>query len=129
VAAAVGVFEALADPVRRTMVEALAPGEQTAGSLVELVRSRFGISQPAASQHLRVLREHGVVAVRADGARRWYAVRQDALGELDTWLDQFRHTWDQPLDALATELARSRRQRRTATSVTEIASTEQSAAT
>jgi hypothetical protein len=70
-----------------------------------------------------------VVAVRADGARRWYAVRQDALGELDTWLDQFRHTWDQPLDALATELARSRRQRRTATSVTEIASTEQSAAT
>lgn len=124
-----GVFEALADPVRRAMVEALAGGEQTAGALVEIVRSQFGISQPAASQHLRVLREHGVVEVRADGARRWYAVRPDALGELDTWLDRFRHTWDQPLDALATELARSRRQRRTETSPIVMPSTEQRAAT
>ena len=124
-----GVFEALADPVRRTMIEALAAGEQTAGALVDLARSRFGISQPATSQHLRVLREQGMVEVRADGARRWYAVRPEALGELDAWLDLFRRSWDQPLDALATELARSRRQRRTATSVTEIASTEQRAAT
>lgn len=124
-----GVFEALADPVRRAMVEALAADEQTAGALVEIVRSRFGISQPAASQHLRVLREHGVVEVRADGARRWYSVRPNALGELDTWLDRFRHTWDQPLDALATELARSRRQRRTETSSIVMPSTEQRAAT
>jgi DNA-binding transcriptional ArsR family regulator len=124
-----GVFEALADPVRRAMVEALAADEQTAGALVEIVRSRFGISQPAASQHLRVLREHGVVEVRADGARRWYTVRPNALGELDTWLDRFRHTWDQPLDALATELARSRRQRRTETSSIVMPSTEQRAAT
>ncbi len=124
-----GVFEALADPVRRAMVEALAADEQTAGALVEIVRSRFGISQPAASQHLRVLREHGVVEVRADGARRWYTVRPNALGELDTWLDRFRHTWDQPLDALATELARSRRQRRTETSPIVMPSTEQRAAT
>ena len=124
-----GVFEALADPVRRALVEALAADEQTAGALVEIVRSRFGISQPAASQHLRVLREHGVVEVRADGARRWYTVRPNALGELDTWLDRFRHTWDQPLDALATELARSRRQRRTETSPIVMPSTEQRAAT
>jgi DNA-binding transcriptional ArsR family regulator len=109
-----GVFEALGDPVRRLMVEALAEGEQPAGALVGAARARFGISQPGASQHLRVLRESGVVDVRAEGSRRWYAVRPDALAQLDTWLDRFRATWDQPLDALATELARGRRARRSA---------------
>jgi DNA-binding transcriptional ArsR family regulator len=108
----VGTFEALGDPVRRLIVEALADGEQPAGVLVAAARARFGISQPGASQHLRVLRENGVVDVRADGTRRWYAVRPDALAELDAWLDRFRQTWDQPLDALATELARGRRARR-----------------
>jgi DNA-binding transcriptional ArsR family regulator len=108
----VGTFEALADPVRRLMVEALAEGEQPAGSLVAAARASFGITQPGASQHLRVLRENGVVAVRAEGNRRWYAVRPEALAELDAWLDRFRRTWDQPLDALATELARGRRARR-----------------
>ncbi|GAA3615186.1 metalloregulator ArsR/SmtB family transcription factor [Microlunatus ginsengisoli] len=124
-----GVFEALADPVRRLMVESLATGEQPAGDLVALARARFGISQPAGSQHLRVLREHEVVAVRAEGTRRWYAVRPEALSELDVWLDRFRRTWDQPLDALATELARGRRQRRIETSSTHSASTEDRAAT
>lgn len=109
-----GVFEALADPVRRSMVEALAAGEQQAGSLVAIAQARFGISQPAGSQHLRVLREQGVVAVRVDGTRRWYGVRPEALSELDSWLDRFRHTWNQPLDALATELTRGRRERRRA---------------
>jgi DNA-binding transcriptional ArsR family regulator len=107
-----GVFEALSDPVRRLVVESLAAGEQPAGSLVAIVQERFGISQPGASQHLRVLREDGVVQVRTEGARRWYAVRVEALSELDDWLDRFRRTWDQPLDALATELARGRRERR-----------------
>lgn len=107
-------FAALADPVRRRMVEALADGEQPAGVLVELAQREFGISQPGASQHLRVLREHEVVAVRAAGSRRLYRVRQESLAELESWLRQFRHTWDQPLDALATELARGQRQRRLA---------------
>lgn len=107
-----GVFEALGDPVRRLMVETLAIGEQPAGLLVATVRARFGISQPAGSQHLRVLREHGVVAVRVEGTRRWYSVRPEALAELDDWLESFRHGWDQPLDALATELARGQRERR-----------------
>jgi len=107
-----GVFEALGDPVRRLMVETLALGEQPAGLLVSTAQGRFGISQPAASQHLRVLREQGVVVVRAEGTRRWYSIRPDALAELDTWLDRFRGTWDQPLDALATELARGQRERR-----------------
>jgi DNA-binding transcriptional ArsR family regulator len=107
-----GVFEALGDPVRRLMVETLAIGEQPAGSLVSAAQARFGISQPAASQHLRVLREQDVVVVRAEGTRRWYSIRPGALAELDAWLDRFRGTWDQPLDALATELARGRRERR-----------------
>ena len=59
-----------------------------------------------------MLRDNGVVDVRVDGVRRWYAIRPDALTELDDWLARFRQTWDQPLDALATELARGRRERR-----------------
>ena len=107
-----GVFEALADPVRRRIVELLAEGEQPAGALGQTVQQEFGISQPGASQHLRVLRDHGVVQVRAEGARRIYALDAGALSQLDRWLDQFRGAWDQPLDALETELARGRRERR-----------------
>ncbi|HKH54928.1 MAG TPA: metalloregulator ArsR/SmtB family transcription factor [Propionibacteriaceae bacterium] len=109
-----GAFEALADPVRRRMVELLAGGEQPAGTLGRAVQHEFGISQPGASQHLRVLRDHGVVQVRAEGARRIYALNAGGLTELDRWLDQFRRTWDQPLDALETELARGQRERRRA---------------
>lgn len=109
-----GAFEALADPVRRRMVELLAGGEQPAGALGRAVQQEFGISQPGASQHLRVLRDHGVVRVRAEGARRIYALNAGGLTELDRWLDQFRRTWDQPLDALETELARGQRERRRA---------------
>lgn len=107
-----GAFEALADPVRRRIAELLADGEQPAGRLGEIVQREFGISQPGASQHLRVLRDHGVVVVRSEGARRFYALDPRALAEIEAWLDRFRRTWEQPLDALATELARGRRERR-----------------
>jgi DNA-binding transcriptional ArsR family regulator len=107
-----GAFEALADPVRRLLLEAMAAGEHSAGSLVAVAQQRFEISQPAVSQHLRVLRESGLVTVRVDGTRRWYAVRPEGLSEIDAWLNRFRRTWDQPLDALGTELARGRRTRR-----------------
>jgi DNA-binding transcriptional ArsR family regulator len=107
-----GAFEALADPVRRRIVELLAEGEQPAGALGQTVQQEFGISQPGASQHLRVLRDHAVVQVRAEGARRIYALDASALSQLDRWLDQFRGAWDQPLDALETELARGQRERR-----------------
>lgn len=107
-----GVFEALADPVRRRIVELLAGGEQPAGRLGETVQREFGISQPGVSQHLRVLRDHGVVLVRAEGVRRIYALDPRALAEIDQWLDGFRHSWKQPLDALATELARGQRAQR-----------------
>ena len=105
-------FDVLGDPVRRRILELLAGGERRAGEVTEVVRDEFGISQPAVSQHLRVLREHGFTTVRPDGTRRLYAVAPDALDEVDEWVDEFRRRWAQPLDALATELARGRRQTR-----------------
>ncbi|QCB95497.1 ArsR family transcriptional regulator [Cellulomonas shaoxiangyii] len=106
-----GVLAALAEPVRRRLLERLAVGECTAGDLVALAGAEFGISQPATSQHLRVLREAGVVTVRADGSRRVYAVDPRALAVVGDWLHAFQDPFTQPLDALATELARGRRAR------------------
>lgn len=105
-------FDVLGDPVRRRILELLAGGEQAAGAVVDAVRAEFGISQPAVSQHLKVLREHGFTTVRPDGARRLYAVAPEPLQEIDAWLDGFRRFWTPHLDALATELARGRRKDR-----------------
>jgi DNA-binding transcriptional ArsR family regulator len=106
----VHAFDVLGDPVRRRILELLADGETAAGDVVDVIRAEHGISQPAVSQHLRVLREGGFAVVRADGRRRLYAVQPDALREVDVWVDRFRRFWEQPLDALATELVRGRRE-------------------
>ncbi|GAA1033247.1 metalloregulator ArsR/SmtB family transcription factor [Virgisporangium ochraceum] len=105
-------FDVLGDPVRRRILELLAEGELTAGAITEVVRREFGISQPAVSQHLRVLRENGFTTVRAEGTRRLYAVDATPLREADLWLDRFRAFWNQRLDALATELVRGKRTKR-----------------
>jgi len=105
----VHAFDILGDPVRRRVLELLADGEQTSGTLAEVIRAEFAISQPAVSQHLRVLRESGFTSVRAEGVRRYYAVEPGPLSEVDLWLNRFRRFWDQRLDALETELARGRR--------------------
>ncbi|HEX4704696.1 MAG TPA: metalloregulator ArsR/SmtB family transcription factor [Pseudonocardiaceae bacterium] len=105
-------FDVLGDPVRRRILELLAVGELASGEVSGTIRAEFGISQPAVSQHLRVLRENGFATVRADGARRLYAVDAAPLREVDEWLGRFRRFWEQHLDALATELARGRRRRR-----------------
>ncbi|GAB2978543.1 ArsR/SmtB family transcription factor [Saccharothrix stipae] len=105
-------FDVLGDPVRRRILELLADGELTSGAVTEVVRREFGISQPAVSQHLRVLRENGFARVRAEGTRRLYAVDDQGLREVDEWLDRFRRFWSGHLDALATELARGKRERR-----------------
>jgi DNA-binding transcriptional ArsR family regulator len=105
-------FDVLGDPVRRRILELLADGEQSAGAVSGVIRAEFGISQPAVSQHLRVLRESGFATVRADGTRRLYAVDSAPLQEVDIWLERFRQFWSQRLDALGTELARGRRERR-----------------
>jgi DNA-binding transcriptional ArsR family regulator len=107
----VHAFDVLGDPVRRRILELLADGERTAGEVSDAVRAEFGISQPAVSQHLRVLRENGFATVRPAGTRRLYAVRAEPLRDVDAWLDRFRRFWAPHLDALATELARGRRAR------------------
>lgn len=103
-------FQILGDPVRRRVLELLAEGERSAGELAGTVGTEFGISQPAVSQHLRVLRDSGFARVRAEGTRRLYAVEPGPLEEVDGWLDQFRGFWSQRLDALGTELARGSRE-------------------
>jgi DNA-binding transcriptional ArsR family regulator len=102
-------FDVLGDPVRRRILELLAEGEQSSGAVVDVVRREFGISQPAVSQHLRVLRESGFATVRPDGTRRLYSVDPAGMREVDRWLEQFRAFWSQRLDALGTEIARGRR--------------------
>jgi DNA-binding transcriptional ArsR family regulator len=109
----VHAFDVVGDPVRRRILELLADDELTSGALTAVVREEFDISQPAVSQHLRVLRENGFATVRAEGTRRVYAVDPAPLREVDAWLDRFRAFWDQRLDALDTEIARGRRRRRT----------------
>ncbi|GAA1734361.1 hypothetical protein GCM10009809_32050 [Isoptericola hypogeus] len=109
------VFEALGDPARRRVLELLqAGGEQPAGAVVAALQAQAVLSQPAVSQHLRVLREAGLVRVRPDGTRRIYAVDQDGVDAARAWLDRFADVFAQPLDALATELARGRRSARAA---------------
>lgn len=105
-------FDVLGDPVRRRILELLADGEQTSGQVSTVIQDEFGISQPGVSQHLRVLRENGFATVRAEGTRRLYAVDAAPLQEVDMWLDRFRAFWNQHLDALGTELARGKRERR-----------------
>jgi DNA-binding transcriptional ArsR family regulator len=102
-------FEVLGDPVRRRVLELIADGEVTSGEVCAVIRAEFGISQPAVSQHLRVLRDSGFATVRAAGTRRLYAVSPEPLREVAEWLDPFRRFWAPHLDALATELARGRR--------------------
>jgi DNA-binding transcriptional ArsR family regulator len=112
---AVHAFEVLGDPVRRRILELIADGERSSGAVTAAIQQEFGITQPAVSQHLRVLREAGFATVRPDGTRRIYAVRPDALRDVDAWLDRFRRTWTPHLDALATEVARGKRQQRRST--------------
>ncbi|HEV7991068.1 MAG TPA: metalloregulator ArsR/SmtB family transcription factor [Gemmatimonadaceae bacterium] len=105
-------FDVLGDPVRRRILELLRDGESSSGDVVQIVEREFGITQSAVSQHLRVLRDNGFASVRSDGPRRLYSIDGSALREVDEWLAQFRTFWDQPLDALATEVARGKKRKR-----------------
>lgn len=106
-------FDVLGDPVRRRILELLAEGEHASGKVVEVISREFGITQSAISQQLKVLRESGFATVRAEGARRIYVVDARPLAEIDAWLERFRQFWDPHLDALATEIARGKRARKT----------------
>jgi DNA-binding transcriptional ArsR family regulator len=105
-------FDVLGDPVRRRILEVLADGEHQSGEIVEVIQKEFGITQAAVSQHLRVLRDSGFASVRVAGPRRIYSVDVGPLREVDGWLDRFRSFWEPKLDALATEVARGKRSRR-----------------
>ena len=105
-------FEVLGDPVRRRILELLADGEMTSGAVCAVIQEEFGISQPAVSQHLRVLRDTGFASVRPEGTRRLYAVDPAPLRDVDAWLGRFRRFWTPHLEALATEVARGKRERR-----------------
>jgi DNA-binding transcriptional ArsR family regulator len=102
-------LDVLGDPVRRRILELLADGEVSAGDLGAVIAREFGISQPAVSQHLRVLREAGFTTVRPQGVRRLYAIEPVQLQAADAWFDAFRRFWEPHFDALETELARGRR--------------------
>jgi DNA-binding transcriptional ArsR family regulator len=90
------------------MLERMSRGPVTVGELAALVP----IARPGVSRHLRVLREAGLVEVRREAQRRIYNLRPQALAEIDEWLGQYRALWEQRLDALHTEIARGKRERR-----------------
>ena len=90
-------FAALADPTRREVFERLAERPQAVGELAE----RLPVSRPAVSQHLKVLKEAGLVTDRPDGARRVYQIDPKGLGQIRAWLDQF---WDEALEAFRAEV-------------------------
>jgi DNA-binding transcriptional ArsR family regulator len=94
------VFEVIAEPNRRRILDLLLVEERPVGDLV----SQLGIGQPGVSKHLRVLREAGVVEVRAEAQRRVYRVRPEALREIDEWLTPYREAWRDRLDALERHL-------------------------
>jgi DNA-binding transcriptional ArsR family regulator len=101
-------FEVLAQPHRRQILDLLVESERPVGELV----AALGISQPAVSKHLRILREAGLVEVRGDAQRRLYSVRPEPLHAIDEWLEPFRRMWDQRLDALGQHLERIREETR-----------------
>ena len=94
------MFEVLADPTRRRILDLLVAGPLSVGELVE----RVGQSQPGTSRHLRVLREAGFVTVRPEAQRRLYELRAEPLAELDAWLTPYRRLWERSLDALERHL-------------------------
>ena len=100
------VFEAVAEPNRRALLDVLADGERTAG---ELVSSLPSLTQPSVSRHLKVLREVGLVEVRPDAQRRIYALRADGLVQIDEWIERYRRYWSNHLDALERHLERQQK--------------------
>ena len=106
------MFEALAEPRRRQILELLVAGEQTAGAVVHALQAIAPTSQPTVSQHLKVLREAGLVAMRADGNRRLYTIDPAGVAAAQAWLGALAdplQAFDQPADALATEVQRGQR--------------------
>jgi DNA-binding transcriptional ArsR family regulator len=103
-------LKAIADPSRRIMLETLSRGPVTAGELAALLP----IARPGVSRHLRVLRDAGLVEFRHEAQRRVYSLCPEPMAEIDEWLGRYRAQWEHRLDALHTEIARGKRERRSA---------------
>jgi DNA-binding transcriptional ArsR family regulator len=101
-------FQALADPSRRRIVEALAGGERQVGDIVE----RAGIHQSGVSRHLRILYDTGFVSVRPEGQKRFYALKPEPFREIDDWLARYRSLWEARLDRFGAALEKQRKTRR-----------------
>jgi DNA-binding transcriptional ArsR family regulator len=99
------IFETLADPTRRRIVEVLRAGERQVNDLVDEV----GIHQSGVSRHLRILHESGFVSMRPDGQRRLYSLRPEPFRELDRWLARYRALWEGRLDRFGAALEKRRR--------------------
>ena len=93
---AAGVFEVVVEPHRRVILDALRESDRSVGDLVDLLR----LAQPTVSKHLKALREAGLVTVRPEAQRRYYQLRPEPLQELDAWLEPYRRSWAERLDAL-----------------------------
>lgn len=96
-------LEAIAEPTRRRILDAVRTEERSVGDLVEVV----GMHQPGVSRHLKVLRDAGLVEVRSQAQRRLYRLRPEPLRELDDWLEPYRAEWADRLDSLERHLART----------------------
>jgi DNA-binding transcriptional ArsR family regulator len=107
---ATATLEAIAEPTRLRILEAVRTGERSVGELVD----KLGMSQPGVSRHLKVLRDAGLVTVRSDAQRRLYRLRSEPLRDLDEWLEPYRAEWSARLDALGRHLERTSVQSRTA---------------
>lgn len=94
------LFELVAEPHRRQVLDLLREGDRSVGQLVE----ELNVAQPTVSKHLKALREAGLVVVRPDAQRRWYRLRAEPLRELDAWLAPYRRVWSTRLDALEAHL-------------------------
>lgn len=105
-------LDILGDPVRRRLVELMSDGERTAGELTRAVRTEFGISQPAVSNHLKVLRDNQVASSRREASHQIYQLLPDKLAEADDWATRYLRFWPNRLDALSTEIARDKRIRK-----------------
>lgn len=97
------VLEAITDPTRRRILDAVRGGECSVSELVEIV----GMHQPGVSRHLKVLRDAGLVEARSDANRRLYRLRPEPLRELDAWLEPYRVEWSNRLDSLERHLERT----------------------
>lgn len=102
-------FDILGDPVRRRLLELISTEEKAAGDVTAVVVEEFGITQPAVSRQLRILRENGFATVRAVGTRRMYSVDATGFGDAQEWLRRVDRYWGTTLDALDTEIKRPHR--------------------